>query len=257
MAYSKISNRRENRAKTETSSGRGLKGIVFPFFQYRKIGWLFVFVLIVLLAQNSKGQGQNPPLEKLVEKLQAKYDSVNDFSADFEHTYAGGLLRTIVTERGTVQIKKPGKMRWDYQFPEKKLFISDGETLYSYLPADRQVILGTIPPNDSTTPALFLAGRARFSDSFNVSYANGEKENDSTWTLQLIPKATNADYKNVLLTVSRKNMSIVEIRSTDFQDAVSTIIFSSLKENVEPAESLFTFDPPTGTEVITNDRILR
>jgi len=189
--------------------------------------------------------------------LQIKYDSVNDFSADFEHTYAGGLLRTIVTERGTVQIKKPGKMRWDYQFPEKKLFISDGATLYSYLPADRQVIVGNIPSNDSTTPALFLAGRARFSESFNVSYADGEKETSLTLTLQLTPKAANADYKNILLTVDRNSMSIIKIRSTDFQDAVSTFIFSSLKENVGPPESLFTFEPPTGTEVISSNRILQ
>lgn len=190
-------------------------------------------------------------------KLQIKYDSVNDFSADFEHTYAGGLLRTVVTERGTVKIKKPGKMRWDYQSPEKKLFISDGTTLYSYLPADRQVIVGTVPSNDSTAPALFLAGRARFSESFNVSYADGEKEDHSTLTLQLTPKAATADYKNLLLTVNRKSMSIIKIRSTDFQDAVSTFMFSSLKENIDPPESLFTFNPPTGTEVISNDGILR
>ena len=162
-----------------------------------------------------------------------------------------------MTERGTVNIKKPGKMRWDYQFPEKKLFISDGFTLYSYLPADRQVIVGTIPPSDDTSPALFLAGRARLSESFNAAYVEPENELASTFTLQLTPKATNADYKTLLLTVSRKSLSIVKIRSTDFQDAVSTFTFSSLKENLDPPDSLFTFNPPSGTEIISNDRILR
>ena len=72
--------------------------------------------------------------------MQQKYDRVKDFTADFTHTYEGGVLKKKSTERGTVQIKKPGRMRWEYTAPEKKTFVSDGRKIYSYIPADKQVI---------------------------------------------------------------------------------------------------------------------
>src|SRR5438034_11444168 len=76
--------------------------------------------------------------EELVEALQRRYDSIKDFSADFVHRYQGGALRKQISERGHVLIKKPGKMRWEYTAPEKKLFVSDGVRIYSYIPEDKQ-----------------------------------------------------------------------------------------------------------------------
>src|SRR3972149_7974000 len=74
------------------------------------------------------------PLE-VAAALQKKYDAVRDFSADFVHNYEGGVLRKKLSERGTVQVKKPGRMRWDYKAPESKLFVSDGSRVYLYVPA--------------------------------------------------------------------------------------------------------------------------
>src|SRR5207302_9996494 len=75
----------------------------------------------------------------VAQSLQHKYDTVRDFSADFIHTYQGGVLHKQITERGHVLVKKPGKMRWEYTAPEKKLFVSDGVRVYSYVPEDKQV----------------------------------------------------------------------------------------------------------------------
>ena len=66
-----------------------------------------------------------PPAADVAGALQRKYDSVKDFSASFTQTYEGGVLRRKSSEAGTVFVKKPGKMRWDYTGPEKKLFVSD------------------------------------------------------------------------------------------------------------------------------------
>ena len=76
---------------------------------------------------------------QLAQSLQKKYDGVKDFSADFIHTYEGGVLRKKITERGRLLIKKPGKMRWEYRSPEEKLFIGDGRDAWLYLPAEKQV----------------------------------------------------------------------------------------------------------------------
>ena len=71
--------------------------------------------------------------------MQAHYQSIRDFSADFVQSYRGGVLKTKTQESGTVAVKKPGKMRWTYTKPERKEFVSDGVKLYWYVPEDKQV----------------------------------------------------------------------------------------------------------------------
>ncbi|HIN10102.1 MAG TPA: outer membrane lipoprotein carrier protein LolA, partial [Acidobacteria bacterium] len=72
-------------------------------------------------------QAPNRSPQDLQQALQQRYELVLDFSADFMHTYEGGMLRTRLVERGTILVKRPGRMRWDYREPERKLFVSDGE----------------------------------------------------------------------------------------------------------------------------------
>ena len=70
----------------------------------------------------------------LARSLQQRYQGIKDFSADFVHSYRGGVLKTQSQERGTVNVKKPSRMRWNYTTPEKKEFVSDGLKIYSYIP---------------------------------------------------------------------------------------------------------------------------
>ena len=66
-----------------------------------------------------------------------------------------------ITERGHVLIKKPGKMRWDYTAPEKKLFVSDGVGSISYVPEDKQVVVSSVPPDAKAgAPPCFSRARA-------------------------------------------------------------------------------------------------
>ena len=88
--------------------------------------------------------------------------AIKDFTADFTQTYEGGVLRKKTTERGTLLVKKPGKMRWGYTSPEEKLFVSDGLKIYAWVPADRQVTVSALPTGDEpATPILFLVGRGQ------------------------------------------------------------------------------------------------
>src|SRR5437763_12975606 len=104
---------------------------------------------------------------QLASALQTKYAAIKDFSADFVHSYVGGVLKKQITESGRVLIKKPGKMRWEYTKPEQKLFVSDGVKMYSYLPQDKQVIVASVPQDDqATTPTLFLTGKGNLTRDF-------------------------------------------------------------------------------------------
>src|SRR5688500_16173434 len=132
---------------------------------------------------------QSPAPETLARDVQRKYDRVADFSADFVHSYRGGVLKQQATERGTLLVKKPGKMRWEYTAPEKKLFVSDGHKIYSYIPQDRQVIVGTMPRDEQApTPALFLTGKGDITRDFNASFDKVAEAQPGSVALKLTPK---------------------------------------------------------------------
>src|SRR3954452_6930698 len=92
-------------------------------------------------AATAAGHAADTTAPELAAAVQRKYDGIKDFSADFTHTYEGGVLRQQITERGHMLVKKPGKMRWDYSSPEPKQFVSDGVKMYPYIPEDKQVIV--------------------------------------------------------------------------------------------------------------------
>ena len=126
--------------------------------------------LVVVLSAGVSAQSPQPAsADRIARDLQNKYDRVTDFSTDFVHSYRGGVLKQQATERGHLLVKKPGKMRWDYTSPEEKVFVSDGVKMYSYIPQDKQVMVATVPPNDATTPALFLAGNGNLTRDFTAS----------------------------------------------------------------------------------------
>ena len=132
---------------------------------------LALSLTILLGAAPIAGQGDKATADQLSAKIQQRYDTIRDFEADFVQTYEGGVLRTKTTERGTLAIKKPGRMRWLYSGKERKEFVSDGAKIYSYLPADKQVIVSPMPAADQTTPALFLAGRGNIVRDFTATLA--------------------------------------------------------------------------------------
>lgn len=190
-----------------------------------------------------------PPAAETARALQQKYDRVRDFTADFTHTYEGGVLKRTSTERGTVRIKKPGKMRWEYASPEKKTFVSDGRMVYSYVPADKQAIVSRVPPDDeATTAVLFLAGKGNLTRDFNVTYTEGGTA--GTWALKLDPKQRQRDYDWLIVVVDRQSMQIQRLTAADQQGGRSTFQFTNYRENTGLADSTFDFKIPRGTDVI-------
>ena len=223
-----------------------------PACDVRTLGMIRpLFSVCLLLAIAAAPQAQTrPPAAETARQLQQKYDKVKDFTADFTHTYEGGVLKKKSTERGTVQIKKPGRMRWEYIAPEKKTFVADGQMIYSYVPADKQVIRSPMPADDeATTAVLFLAGKGNLTRDFNVTYA--EAGNADTWTLRLDPKQKQRDYDWLIIGVDPKTMQIRSLTAADQQGGRSTFEFSRYRENTGLADDVFKFKIPRGADVIT------
>jgi outer membrane lipoprotein carrier protein len=208
-----------------------------------------LFCLLVALGPTAGASQSRPPAADVARALQEKYDRVKDFTADFTHTYEGGVLNRKSTERGTVQIKKPGRMRWEYTAPEKKTFVSDGSKIYSYVPADKQVIVSDAPAADeATTAVLFLAGKGNLLRDFAVTYA--EPAAAGTVALRLDPKQTQRDYDWLIVTVDQATLQIRSLTASDQQGGRSTFVFTNYRENAGVADNVFAFKIPRGADVI-------
>lgn len=189
--------------------------------------------------------------EQLQRALQRRYELVRDFSADFTQTYEGGMLRTNLVERGTMLIKKPGRMRWNYEEPEPKLFLSDGERIYFYLPQDRQVTIGRLPDeSESTTVALFLAGVGDIVDDFTAAYDTVQDPPPDSYVLRLMPIRPQRDFEFLTVVLDARTLAIRRLISYDLQGGRMTFFFSNLQENLDLSDTSFDFEIPDGTDVI-------
>ena len=204
----------------------------------------------LMLGAPFRAEAQHRSPQDLQQALQQRYALVLDFSADFTHTYEGGMLRTRLVERGTMLVKRPGRMRWDYLEPERKLFVSDGERLYSYLPEDKQVIIGHLPEGvGATTPSLFLAGAGDFVDDFTAAFDTVQDAPDDSVALRLTPTRTERDFEFLTVVLDAGTLAILRLIAHDLQGGTSTFVFSNLQENLDLSDTPFTFEIPPGTDV--------
>jgi outer membrane lipoprotein carrier protein len=210
--------------------------------------------LLAWLAVLTLTQAASPSLspQDLTARVQQRYDTIRDFEADFVQSYEGGVLKTKTTERGTVAIKRPGRMRWVYTHPERKEFVSDGTRIYSYLPADKQVIVSPVPAADTTTPALFLSGRGNLARDFSAAAGELSGAPAGLIGLRLTPKRPDAEYEWLLLGVDPETFQIRHLTAADRQGGRSTFTFSNLRENRGLSDKMFEFRIPRGVDVITN-----
>ena len=208
----------------------------------------------IATAVTAAAQGPQPAnADAVARNLQSKYDGIKDFSADFVHTYRGGVLKQQATERGRLLVRKPGKMRWEYTAPEKKLFISDGRKIYSYIPQDRQVVVSTMPQDDDApTPALFLTGKGNIVRDFAVAFENVAEAQPGSLALKLTPRKREPAYDSLTLVVDPQSLSLRMLITVDTQGGRSAFSFSNLKENVGLADNQFVFQMPRNVDVVSD-----
>ena len=92
--------------------------------------------------------------------VDAHYNHLRTLQAEFTELYSGsGMERT---ESGTLWLKKPGKMRWEYRSPKEKLFVSDGKDAWFYVPQDGQARKEAAKKlEDVRSPLAFLLGKTK------------------------------------------------------------------------------------------------
>ena len=193
-------------------------------------------------------------LEEFVDKVQAACSNVQDLSARFHQTVSNRALGAVQEASDIFLVKRPGKMRWEYQKPEARLFVADGKTLWVYSPADRQVLAqGVGEAFASRLPLAFLAGDCQLRRDFRISFIEhaGTRASPGTKILDLRPVHPEAGISRVLLEVNLQS-HIVE-KTTLFDAAANTtvIALSSVKLNTGLGDQPFQFTPPPDATVVS------
>jgi outer membrane lipoprotein carrier protein len=206
--------------------------------------------LIVAMSMTAGAQANDPAA--LAAKVQQRYNGIRDFEGDFVQSYEGGVLRTRTTERGSLKIKRPGRIRFTYTKPERKEFVSDGVRLYTHLVADKQVIVSPAPSaEDGDVPAMFLAGRSDLARDYTPSFTSLPGVAPGLITLKLVPKNRDSEFESLGIGVDPKTLQIQFLTAVDKQGGRSSFTFSNLKENRGLSDKEFEFRVPRGVDVVT------
>ena len=185
----------------------------------------------------------------LAHKVDEHYNRLQTFQAEFTEIYRGiGVERT---ETGTLWLKRPHRMRWEYRTPHEKLFVTDGTDAWFYSPADRQARRASFKKlEDLRSPLAFLLGKAKLENELQGLSLAPDRAAKSAGNIVLrgVPKHLG-QVTDVLLEVTPQGQ-IAGIRAEEADGATTEYWFTGMRENVPVAEERFRFRPPVGTEVV-------
>jgi outer membrane lipoprotein carrier protein len=183
--------------------------------------------------------------------VDAHYNALRAFSADFSESYQGaGISRS---ESGKLWLKKPGKMRWEYEQPRPKLFVTDGSTAYFYVPGEQQVRRAPVKKlDDLRSPLRYLLGKTKLQKEFDgldfapkvAPIAAGDI------VLHGQPKSMADRVNDVVLEISPEQNVIVRIIVEEVDGSRTEFRFTNIRENPEVEDAKFRFTPPAGAQVI-------
>jgi outer membrane lipoprotein carrier protein len=201
-------------------------------------------------ASVSTAVGPAAVVHALAAAVDAHYNHLRSLEAEFTEVYRGsGMERT---ESGTLWLKKPGKMRWEYRSPREKLFVSDGRDAWFYVPADRQARKTAAKKlEDVRSPLAFLLGKTKLEKELQgLSLASDIAPlSAGNLTLRGVPQAMADRVSEILLEITPEHQ-IVRIVIQEVDGAATEYRFAGMKEDVAIGDGRFEFKPPAGTETV-------
>ena len=206
--------------------------------------------------------------QSVLRALEARYHHAQTLKAAFYERYSdAGSAEGGSAESGVVYFSQPGRMRWEYESPEQKLFIVDGANVWFYVPADRTVSRAKVKESsDWRTPLALLTGKSDLSKlcrSIEIidpakTPANAEGSEDQpsspeNTVLRCVPRRESADadqeIREVLLE-SDPESHLVRLIIRQPGNLETEFRFANWEENLPVAETMFHFAPPHGVTVV-------
>ena len=183
--------------------------------------------------------------QAVLTNFDARSRTIRDFTAKFTQTYRSGALGRAIVESGTVKVKRPSRMLFQYVAPDKKLFVADGDSYYFYVPRDKQVMVQNQRGDKRATARILAEGRLL--DHFKCV---GEEADTLGRKLILAPIEKDANVTRIAVVLDAQ-LRLLALEIQDAEGSTSRMVFDGFRENVGLKDSEFRFDVPKGVEVIS------
>jgi outer membrane lipoprotein carrier protein len=218
-----------------------------------QIQGLRIAVLVSLLSAPVWAADAASDIKNLAAAVDTHYNHLRSLEAEFTEVYRGsGMDRT---ESGTLWLKKPGKMRWEYRSPKEKLFVSNGKDAWFYVPDDRQARKEAAKKlEDVRSPLAFLLGKTKLEKELRgLSIASDmDALSSGNTVLRGVPTAL-ADRVSEIIVEITPDGRIVRLVMQGVDGASTEYRFTDQKENLAIADGRFDFRAPAGTEVVEGE----
>jgi outer membrane lipoprotein carrier protein len=196
------------------------------------------------------------PVKSLTRLLEEHYRRPRTLQAVFLERYSEGQRQARI-ESGTVYFRRPGQMRWEYDSPEKKLFLVDGKTTWFYVPYDHTVTKAPVKESsDWRTPLALLTGKAdlsRLCSSIDLLAQKGIPAGHAV--LRCLPKepkglSDEKTYTEVLLEVDTSTGELARIEIRQPGGIELEYRFGNWQSDIPLAGDLFRFQVPAGVAIV-------
>lgn len=192
--------------------------------------------------------GDSDTIDMIVAGVEARYN-VLGFSADFDQESILKAMAVTDTASGTMMVRQPGKMRWEYRVPEAQTIITDGNDLWVYRPEENQVLVGKAPALfGDGKGAGFLSDIKTVRKSFQISLETAE--DPLLHRLKLVPNRSTVDLMAVQLDIARQTFDLVRITTFNVYGDETRIELKNINFDNPPPAALFRFDVPEGADVL-------
>jgi len=216
-----------------------------------------MFLLALFLSAGAAAEpiaapaGAAPDLQTVLARMQRRYDEAKDFHARFSQNYSRAVVGRATLSTGTITFKKPGRMRWDYDKPEARMFLSNGQVLWLYEPSEKQAFKQDLKTSQLPAALAFLMGKGKITDEFDVVFSkDASRGRPGDFRLALSPKQPQSSYKSILFIVDPKEFLVRESVLVDSQGNTHHFIFDDLEVNTKVADAVFKWSPPAGVRVV-------
>ena len=210
-------------------------------------------VLTAAISQSIFAMADAPDPQEVARAVDMHYNHLRTLQATFTEVYQGnGMDRT---ESGTLWLKKPGKMRWEYRSPREKVFVSNGKQAWFYVPGDRQVRKTDVKKlEDLRSPLAFLLGKTHLEKELHgLSLAPDVPPLQAgDVVLRGVPQGWEDRVSQVLLEITPQSQ-IRRIIIEQVDGSRTEYRLDDMEENQPQADARFQFTPPPGVETIEGD----
>ena len=192
----------------------------------------------------------DPSVSTLLKTVEQRYNRAGSLQVIFTQSYTK-VGRTRPAESGVLDLRKPGRMRWDYSQPKGKLVVCDGKTLWQYTPSENRVEKMPLKETDDVqAPIAFLLGKLHFDKEFKNIQGTPEGP-DMRITAE--PKSANLPYTAVEFLVTPAG-EIRDVKVTQYDNAIMEYKFDQEKLDPKFDDKLFQFQPPKGADIVEANR---